>query len=122
VSNIDITAITEDQIRETSRDRNATIKLLRAVLKTRSGKAWSVTGDRGTAWGWITIKSPPARAADKWGSMTPEEATELGKLLGTDRPVHHQGQTIPAAADFRHGIIQAALGRPVTVHGQQYWD
>lgn len=46
--------------------RNETIKEIKSALKQRSGKAWSVTGGRGTAWGWITITAPPARCT--WGS------------------------------------------------------
>lgn len=42
-------------------DRNETIKRIKDALKRRSGKPWSVTGGRGTAWGWITIDAPPAR-------------------------------------------------------------
>lgn len=41
--------------------RDSAISTIRAALRRRSGKAWSVTGGRGTAWGWITIEAPPAR-------------------------------------------------------------
>jgi hypothetical protein len=41
--------------------RDATIKRIRAALKKRSGKSWSVTGGRGTAYGWIEIDAPPRR-------------------------------------------------------------
>ncbi len=34
-------------------DRDEAIKRIRAALKRRSGKLWSVTGGRGTSWGWI---------------------------------------------------------------------
>lgn len=44
-------------------DRDVTIKRIRAALRQRSGKTWSVRGDRGTAWGWINISCPPARLA-----------------------------------------------------------
>lgn len=42
-------------------DRNETITAIRTALKNRSGKQWSVTGGRGTAWGWISISSPKSR-------------------------------------------------------------
>ena len=42
-------------------DRNETIALIKKSLQERSGKTWSVTGGRGTAWGWITISVPPKR-------------------------------------------------------------
>jgi hypothetical protein len=45
----------------TSVDRDDAIRIIRDALKKRSGKTWSVKGDRGTAWGWITITAPPKR-------------------------------------------------------------
>lgn len=42
-------------------DRDDAIRRIRQALRRRSGKAWSVTGGRGTAWGWITITAPPRR-------------------------------------------------------------
>lgn len=107
---------------EAPTDRNPAIRTIRAALKRRSGKTWSVRGDRGTAWGWIIISSPPARSADKWGTMTPEEAAELGALLGFDHPVHCQGVTIADGRDYRQAYIDRAEGRPVSVAARQYWD
>jgi hypothetical protein len=103
-------------------DRNETIKTIRTALRKRSGKAWSVRGGTGTAWGWITISSPPARSADKWGSMTDAEAKELGELLGFDRPVHHQGASIAASDKHYREFIDRAEGRKPSVIGTQYWD
>lgn len=42
-------------------DRDTAIAEIRAALKRRSGKAWSVKGGRGTAYGWIEIDAPPRR-------------------------------------------------------------
>jgi hypothetical protein len=42
-------------------DRASTIRAIRAGLKRRSGKTWSVPGGRGTAWGWLRISAPPKR-------------------------------------------------------------
>jgi hypothetical protein len=39
--------------------RDEAIRRIKAALKKRSGRAWSVTGGSGTAWGWITIQVPP---------------------------------------------------------------
>lgn len=122
ITKFDPAAVTEDEICAAASDRNGAIKLIRAALRARSGKSWSVIGDRGSAWGWISIKSPPARAADQWGSLTEAEAAELGELLGYDRPVHHQGEDIPASADHRRGMIQRALGRPRPFTAGSYWD
>lgn len=46
-------------------NRDDAIRIIRAELRRRSGKPWSVTGGRGGAWGWITITAPPARRVRK---------------------------------------------------------
>ena len=124
-------------------DRNEVIKAIRAALKHRSGKAWSVTGGRGTAWGWITIDSPPARRTSgfrlKAGTldlpenyeeydtgqpdrlMTPADRAELGKLLGLDR-VHTQGVSIAASSEHYREYLDRANGRTPSKIAEPYWD
>lgn len=41
--------------------REETIKRIRAALKRKTGKSWTVRGGRGTGWGWIRVESPPRR-------------------------------------------------------------
>ena len=126
-------------------DRNETIKRIRAALKKRSGKPWSVTGGRGTAWGWINITAPPKRrtghavqkpgtvganpedyeykdTGEPNGDLTPGEQDELGRLLGLDNPVCHQGESIPAGHDYWQEYIDRAEGRKPSVIGTPYWD
>lgn len=128
-----------------SYDRDEAIKLIRAALKRRSGKDWSVTGGRGTAWGWIQIDAPPRRAT--WGcrlkagavtdrpedyeeydtgepghSMSPADRAELGALLGLDGPAHSQGESIPAGSDYRTEYVDRAEGRTPSKIGKPYWD
>ena len=125
-------------------ERDETIKRIRAALKRRSGKSWSVTGGRGTAWGWITIDAPPARRT--WGyrmkagefidipenyekvnlgepghSMSPDDQAALGRLLRLDR-VHDQGVSVPSSYDYRQEYIDRAEGREPSVIGKPYWD
>jgi hypothetical protein len=94
-------------------------KILRDALKRRSGRAWSVTNDRGTAWGWITISSQPK--ARVRGSMTDADREELAKLLGL-KTVHHQGESIPAGDDYYREYIQRAETGTATTFGKPYWD
>jgi hypothetical protein len=68
------------------RSRSDVTKKMRQLLKARSGKAWSVTGDRGTAWGWLNIQAPPKRRIGEYGRTSDEDARELADLLGLDRP------------------------------------
>lgn len=105
----------------TTTDRNEAIKAIRAALRARSGKTWSVTGGRGTSWGWITITSPPARSTG-YGSMTDADAQELGDLLGLGRPAHHQGVSVAASGAYRQEYVDRAEGRTPTVTGSPYWD
>lgn len=130
----------------TSRDE--TIKAIRTALKARSGKAWSVTGGTGTAWGWIRIDAPPARRTAHWvpvaevadpnpahvrndyvnldtgvkehGHITPADATELAKLLGKDS-IHFQGESVPSSSAHYAEYIARAEGKSATVT-PPYWD
>lgn len=102
-------------------DRDEAIRQIRAALRRRSGRAWSVTGGRGTAWGWITITAPPARRVE-YGSMSDTDRAELGELLGLDGRAHHQGVSIPAGSDYRAEYIDRAEGRAPTTVGVPYWD
>ncbi len=108
-------------IEEMAGDRNATIAELKRALKHRSGKAWSVTGGRGTAWGWIRIDAPPARRTSQYGYMTDEDRAELASLLGLDA-AHFQGVNIPASTAYRREYLQRAMGMTVTVNAEPYWD
>lgn len=113
--------------------RNETIKRIRDALKRRSGKAWSVTAGRGTAWGWLNIDAPPARRVYDWdgnptgrgpdsGYTSPAEREELGKLLGLASPTHMQGEGVPSGGDYWAEYIDRAEGRVPSVRGVQYWD
>jgi hypothetical protein len=169
--------------------RAAVIRRIRAALKRRSGKDWSVTGGRGTGYGWLTIDAPPMRRTWQWmqvkgtdrpspaavyggavgitphyrvgpmaedpiteatddpwvnealaagrevwtawevrdpdrkfGHMAPPERAELAKLLGMDRPVHYQGQSIPSGHDHYREWIDRAEGRTPREYGRRDWD
>lgn len=95
--------------------RELTIKIIKHNLLVRSGRAWSVRGGRGTAYGWITVAS----SADH---VTEADAVELSRLMGLSRPVHCQGLQIPAGHDYWQEYVQRSAGRTPTVRGQQYWD
>lgn len=129
--------------------RDATIKALRAELKRRSGGvSWSVTGGRGTSWGWLTITAPPARRTagsrqipgtsgrdpehweqhdrehpDGGADMTMADRVLLAKVLGKDSPIHMQGESIPADNEYRREYLHRAMtGTPGPFGGTPYWD
>jgi hypothetical protein len=102
-------------------DRDEAIARIRRALRQRTGRAWSVTGGRGTAWGWITITAPPARRVE-FDYMTDEDRRDLGVALGLDHPVHMQGAKIPAGSDYRIEYVDRAEGRTPSRTGVPYWD
>lgn len=100
-------------------DRDTVIATIRAELRRRSGKSWSVTGGRGTAWGWITIQAPPARRHG--GYMTDTDQAELAALLGL-RAVTPQGVLVPDRKNYRIEYVDRASGRKPSVAGVPDWD
>lgn len=127
------------------RGRDAVIKAIRVSLQERSGKAWSVTGGRGTAWGWITIYAPPSRCTghavvkagasgvnpedyeykdtgEPNGNMTSADSAELAKLMGLPA-VHHQGENVPASNAYqRVALWRAMTGTDGGHKVEPYWD
>jgi hypothetical protein len=63
-------------------DRDEAIKRIKAALKRRSGKAWSVTGGKGTAWGWIEIDATPKNRTWQWIQTTSPEVPSEGAYYG----------------------------------------
>ena len=124
-------------------DRDPTIARIKAALKQRTGLAWSVTGGRGTAWGWIRIIATPARCTFRhrlpagmadWpsnyveydsgrpgGHMGPVDRKILADALGLDRG-DMQGVSIPASSAYYAEYIDRAEGRKPTKEGTPYWD
>lgn len=126
-------------------ERAEAIKAIKDALQKRSGKPWSVTGGRGTAWGWLRIDAPPSRrtwrfidtgernsnglpvyteAEDQsyqFGHTGPEDRATLAKLLGIEQ-VHPQGESVPSGSDYWQEYVDRAAGLKPTVCGKQYWD
>lgn len=100
--------------------RDETIKRIRAGLRRRSGKDWSVSGGRGTAYGWINVEAPPRRRVNTYHTSV-QDAAELAGLLDLER-VEDQGVSIPASSDYYAEYVDRAEGRTPTVRGHRYWD
>ena len=67
------------------------IRRIKAALKRRSGKEWSVTNSRGTAWGWLTINAPPKRRTWQHVQTTsPEPPAPNAVYRGVDCVTPHQ--------------------------------
>src|SRR6266568_29894 len=93
--------------------RDEAIVEIRAALKRRSGKTWSVTGGRGTSWGWVTIQAPPARRG-RYGETSAEDCAQLAVLLRLEH-VHDQGVMVPAGLDYRREYVTHTNNKQPTI-------
>jgi hypothetical protein len=98
---------------------NEITKRIKADLKRRSGKSWSVTHGAGTAYGWITIRSTDYERNGH--TLTADQQAELKRLLG-GCDVHHQGVSIPAGTVYYREYLDRAAGLKPAVCGTPYWD
>lgn len=131
---------------DTHGDRNGMMRAIREALQKRSGKVWSVTGGKGTAWGWLSIDAPPARrtwsnrplahnpgghmpGAENWEEYdkgapgygsSPAERAELAELLGVDL-VHSQGESVPPGA-WKQYLCRAIYGHGGGFPDGRDWD
>lgn len=99
--------------------RNDAIAAIKAALKAR-GLRYSVTGGRGTAWGWITIDIMPG----VYKSMTDAERKVAYLKLGRDfgKENGYTSISIAASSDYYREYIDRANGRRPSIIGQPYWD
>lgn len=100
-------------------DRDDAIKAIKTALKNRSRKSWSVTGGKGTAWGWIKIQAPPKRLDGS--RMSDEDRADLASLLGLSS-VHGQGCMIAASSAHYREYVDRAEGREPAAIAEPYWD
>lgn len=102
--------------------RDEAITAIRAALRERTGRPWTVTGGRGTGWGWITLHAPPKRRG-RFDYMGDDDRTVLAEALGlTLADVGQQGVVIPAQGDYRCEYVDRARGvTPITL-GRPGWD
>ena len=99
--------------------RNNVIKRIKAGLAKR-GFEYSVTGGRGTAWGWITIDLLPS--VDRL--LTPEKRAEayrtMNEALGN--PAGSGSQSVPSSIAYYREYVDRAEGRTPAKLGEPYWD
>jgi hypothetical protein len=124
-------------------ERTEVTKRIKNALKQRSGLDWSVTGGKGTAWGWLKIDAPKSRLVcdckatskaeyqagcthDYACYVSREDQAILRELLGfaadSGYPVGWQGVSIPASGGYWEEYIDRAEGRTPTRYGEVYWD
>lgn len=94
---------------EAEESRDAACKILRDLLRRRTGRDWSVKGSRGTAYSWISISAPPRRRGE-FGSMGVEDQIVLFAALGEWA---HQDISIRPCGGVRGAYVFRAAGLPV---------
>jgi hypothetical protein len=110
--------------KEVDRDVDAACKVLRKLLRERTGRDWSVTRGRGTAYSWIRIHSPPKRRC-KFGFLSIEDQILLTAALGSRPRVHEQGESIRTECGVRGSYVFriAGVGVPEDWHvTEPGWD
>lgn len=95
--------------------RDQVIAELKKLLKARTGRTWSVTGGRGTSWGWITITAPPKRR-DGY-QLNDEDRADLDAIFGRGGNSH----SVADSVDYRLQALRQAAGLDFVV-AQPYWD
>lgn len=90
------------------RDVEACVKLLRKLLRERTGREWSVTQKRGTSCGWLQIDAPPRRLVGPFRYLSFEDQILLSAALG--HRVHEQGESIRTERGVRGAYVFSAAG------------
>lgn len=105
--------LTEDEAKVLERaGRNEVTKRLRQILKTRTGRTWSVRGSSGTGWGWIHVDAPAARKVDRRASD--EDKALLSEVLGWQVGGSPLWTVAPDPGGYA-AALQLAAGQPVTI-------
>lgn len=100
--------------------RNEAIAQIKAAFKAR-GLRYSVTGGRGTAWGWIRIGLLPSVKKGLSDYQLKIAYNQLGNDLGLGRKCY-SSESIPSSSDYYQEYIDRANGRTPSIIGQPYWD
>lgn len=108
--------------------RDEAITRIREGLKRRTGHTWSVTGGRGTAWGWIHVATPPSHGPKHGrhrGELSTGERVALSRILGYapgEGTVGHQGWSIPGSSAYYRDAIKRAERGLSDETPKPYWD
>lgn len=85
-------------------------KTIARLLRERTGRAWSVTRGRGTAYSWLTITAPSKRRA-QFGYLSADDQALLSAALGGR--VHCQGESVRPCSGVHGSYVFRAAGHPV---------
>lgn len=99
-------------------DRDVAIKRIRKALKKKTGKSWSVTGGRGTGWGWIDVQAPPRRRinhAPNPAYINDHETPDMPRHIVVQPPPNTKGWY---TSDTERKQLTRAFGLTHIVHYQ----
>jgi hypothetical protein len=100
-----------------SNDRNDTIATIKANLKAR-GFSYSVTGGRGTAWGWIHIDLMPKMFKSN-EQIIKAERVRMNEAFGLNGA---SDISVPSSSAYYREYIERSAGKVPSVLGKPYWD
>jgi hypothetical protein len=112
-----------DYRRRTAEDpmsRHNVIATIKKHLRAR-GYNYSVTGGRGTAWGWIHISLLPSDEKLLTPERLHEEQRRMAAALGLDGQCANE-IGVPASNDYYREYIERAQGLTPTKLATPYWD
>ena len=90
------------------RDVKAWAKMFRELIKQRTGRAWSVTIGKGTAYGWLRITSAK-KSRDEYGAMSSHDTAMLAAVLG-EKHVSRSGVSIGPERGAREAMLRQIVG------------
>ena len=103
---LDLPALKVDALalaRQVEADQGEACKILRRLLRERSGRDWSVRKGRWTSRSWIYISAPASRTQE-W-TMTIEDRILLRSMIG-----HASNDTIPGRRGHRGAMVFLICG------------
>lgn len=107
--------------KEAEGDRDACCKILRMLLRERTGREWSVKGCRGTSASWVRISAPPRRCGE-FAEMSVEDQLLLNAALGE---WNHTSLSIRPCGGVRGAFVFRAAGLEVPASwriNERSWD
>lgn len=103
-------------------EHNEVTKRIKAALKRKTGKTWSVTGGRGTGWDWITVQAPKSRRiscrenpdyVDPWETPNEQRYFEYRRKDGKNRFTSREDcEELALAFGFRKPVLYGGLQIP----------
>ena len=103
----------DEMAKAARQDSRTATKILKTLLRERTGFAWSVTCSRSRTSSFMRIKPLKARAVTQFDYLCPHDQALLGRILYPSRHdvVHNQGYLFDY--DERDWLVRAIAGKTI---------